>query len=107
VTANIIAGLAVLGTSILGYLQWRLSKRTQDHLREEEDHEETVAMARAMDERINAHFSRLEASMDKANSRIRALETQVGTLSKRLDRAVAYIQENGLPWPPPGEDPTP
>jgi predicted nucleic acid-binding Zn-ribbon protein len=101
--SNIVAGAAVIATFVLGWLQWRLAKRSQDHITEEDSHEETVAMARTMDERINAHFTRLELAVAHAEDRIAALEDKVGTLSARLERAIAYIREHGLPWPPPGE----
>lgn len=104
-TSTIIAGFAAFCTGVLGYLQWRLAKRAQQHVTEEEAHEETVAMARAMDERINAHFTRLEQAIAIAENKIEALEHQMGVLSKRLDRAIRYIKDNDLPWPPPGEEP--
>jgi predicted nucleic acid-binding Zn-ribbon protein len=102
--ATIVAACAAAGTIILGVLQWKLSKRAQ-LLQERDSHVDEVAALRSiMDERINAHFVRLEASVAQADERIESLEKKVSSLNRRLDRAVAYIRENNLPWPPPGED---
>lgn len=104
---TIAGAVAVLATAILGYLQWRTAKRTQDHEIEAAEIEQTVAMARSMDERINAHFTRLELAVGVAEAKIALLERRFDTLQHRFDRAVAYIRENGLPWPPPGEEELP